>query len=495
MKSEKTPSFRPGLGKEIKLRHFFVLGFGCIVGVGWVIVLGEWLKQAGPLGALIGFAGGGSLMLIVGLCYAEMSTMFPVAGGEIAYTYEIFGVKASFLSGWLLVLNFTAFISFEAISAGWVMETLLPCFKGTRLYTIRGEPVNLGGLLLALVGTLFLAFLNYRGIKSAVIFQEIFTYGLILFSLIFIFAGIFWGKLSHLQPLFSRHEFLPLLGGVVAVFVTAPIFLAGFNVIPQVMEEKAEGTPTRLVGRVIILSLLGALFFYLLVILSSSMSMPWKKIINFELPAAAAFEAAFHSPLIAKIVLFAALCGIVTTWNTVFIAASRALFSLGRGRIIPSIFGIVHPRFGSPFIAVFFSGAVAFLGIFLGRKAIIPIVNVGATCVTFAYFLVCLGIIKMRRLHPQKPRPYRMPGGAFVAAIGGGISLLTFFLTLYQPYANSKGEFPLEWAFLLGWLALGAIFWSLAHKIRTQITERERRLLILGKACPPGLKEEREEDS
>jgi amino acid permease len=52
------------LEKGIKLRHYFVLGFGCIVGVGWVVVLGDWLEQAGPLGALIGFAGGGSLMLV-----------------------------------------------------------------------------------------------------------------------------------------------------------------------------------------------------------------------------------------------------------------------------------------------------------------------------------------------------------------------------------------------------------------------------------------------
>ncbi len=87
------------LEKGIKLRHYFVLGFGCIVGVGWVVVLGEWLEQAGPLGALLGFAGGGSLMIIVGLCYGEMATMFPVAGGEIAYTYEIYGVKTSFLVG------------------------------------------------------------------------------------------------------------------------------------------------------------------------------------------------------------------------------------------------------------------------------------------------------------------------------------------------------------------------------------------------------------
>jgi len=472
------------LEKGIKLRHYFVLGFGCIVGVGWVVVLGEWLEQAGPLGALIGFAGGGSLMIIVGLCYGEMATMFPVAGGEIAYTYEIYGVKTSFLVGWFLTLCFTIFISFEAISAGWLFGELLPGLKGFLLYTNRGDPVHTGTLIFGLAGTVLLTYLNYRGIKAAVIFQEVFTYGLIILSLVFIVAGIFWGKASHLQPIFSKTEPWPIIGGIASVFIMAPIFIAGFNVIPQTMEEKAERTSMRLVGQVIVLSIVGAVIFYLLVILSASMSTPWQGIVELELPAAGAFEAAFNSPLMAKIVLFAAFCGILSTWNTVFITASRAFFALGRARIIPSMFGRVHDRHGSPFVATLFAGSLAFLAVFLGRNAIVPILNVGVSCVTFAFFLICLGLIKMRRQRPDIQRPYRTPGGKVTAAFGSVISLFVFGLSLYQPYVNSKGRFPLEWGIILGWGALGIAFWIGAQKIRTSISENERRQLILGQTTP-----------
>ncbi|MFC2166114.1 APC family permease [Acidobacteriota bacterium] len=472
------------LEKGIKLRHYFVLGFGCIVGVGWVVVLGEMFEQAGPLGTILGFAGGGSLMIIVGLCYGEMATMFPVAGGEIAYTYEIYGVKTSFLVGWFLTLCFTIFIAFEAISAGWLFGEMVPGLKGPFLYTSGGDPVHLGTLAFGLIGTLLLTYLNFRGIKSAVIFQEIFTYGLIILSLIFIIAGIFWGKTSNMTPLFAKTETWPIIGGIAAVFVMAPIFIAGFNVIPQTMEEKAEKTSMRLVGQVIVLSIVGAVIFYLLVFLSASMSTPWQDIVGLELPAAGAFEAAFNSPLMAKIVLFAAFCGILSTWNTVFITASRAFFALGRARIIPTKFGAVHNAHGSPYFAILFAGSIAFLATFLGRSAIVPIINVGVSCVTFAFFLICLGLIKLRRQRPDAHRPYRTPGGKVTAAFGSVISLFVFGLSLYQPYSSSEGRFPLEWGIILGWSIVGIAFWIGARKIRSSISEQERRRLILGRSTP-----------
>jgi amino acid transporter len=248
------------------------------------------------------------------------------------------------------------------------------------------------------------------------------------------------------------------------------------------MEEKAERTSMRLVGQVIVLSIIGAVIFYLLVILSASMSTPWQGILGLDLPAAGAFEAAFKSPLMAKIVLVAAFCGILSTWNTVFITASRAFFALGRARIIPHRFGAVHNTHGSPSFATLFAGTLAFLAVFLGRNAIVPILNVGTSCVTFAFFLICLGLIKMRRQRPEAHRPYRTPGGKVTAAFGSVISLFVFGLSLYQPYANSDGEFPLEWGIIIGWSILGAAFWIGARKIRNQISEKERRTLILGKS-------------
>jgi amino acid transporter len=190
----------------------------------------------------------------------------------------------------------------------------------------------------------------------------------------------------------------------------------------------------------------------------------------------------------------AGICGIVTTWNTVFISSSRVIFALGRARVIPPQFGRIHRVFESPFNAVLFAAALSSVGVLLGRSAILPIVNVAGTCYAFAYFFTCLSVIKLRRNQPQALRPYRIPGGIAVAAMGVVFSVAIFFLTIYEPYRNSRGAVPLEWVFILVWAALGILFWMSARKIRVQVSEEERRGLILGHPSPHAAKDSPNEE-
>ena len=469
---------RPELKKEISAIQFFTLGFGTIIGVGWVVVLGQWLSMAGPLGAIVGFAGGGLIMMLVALCYVEMSSQLPVAGGEVAYAYELYGVNASFAIGWVMTLVYIATTTFEALSVGWVAGAMLEGFEGPILYTVRGDPVYLGSLALGLGGMALLTFLNYRGAKAATRFQDVLTYGVLGCSLIFITAGLVWGKASNLEPLFQQTSSAGM--GIAGVLATSPFWYGGFNVIPQAIEEMAPGTSVKMVGRMILLSLFSAGLFYCLIILSASMSMPWQEMLELELPAAGAFEAALNSPALANLVLLAAFFGIVTTWNAIFLAASRVLFALGRASIIPPTFASVHSKFRSPATAVLFVGAVGSAGVFLGRGAIIPIVNVGATCLILGYLITCWGVIKMRRDRPDEDRPFRVPGGIATASFAVLGCLYMLFMTLYGPYASAEGSFPLEWMIFLGWAVLGVIFWVGARRLRGSVSEAERRRQILG---------------
>jgi amino acid transporter len=467
------------LKKAIKAHHYFSLAFGSIIGVGWIMVLGDWLEIAGPLGAILGFAIGTLVIVIVGLCYAELASILPVTGGEVAYVYEIFGLKASYAIGWYLCLPYVAVTSFEAISIGWIVGIIFPATRGKALYTIAGEQIYTGSLLLGIAGMAILTFLIYTGLKSAAVFQEIFTYALLILSLIFICAGIFWGSTANLTPVFSKVGVFPVFGGIMIIFMAVPNWLAGFNIIPQTMEEKAPGISERKVVRMIILSIFIAGFFYMLVILSSSMAAPWKSLLPLDLPVAGAFEAAFRSPLLAKFVLLAGLCGMITTWNVVFIASTRILFAMGRARIMPQVFSRIHPRFGSPTFAVIFVGIIGTLGALLGRGAILPIVNANSNCFAAAFFFTCLGVIKLRQRRPDALRPYRIPGGNVIPSIGILFCVFLFFLTLYQPYKLADNRFPMEWAFIIFWVFLGVLFWAFTRKVRTSISESERRKLIL----------------
>lgn len=138
------------------------------------------------------------------------------------------------------------------------------------------------------------------------------------------------------------------------MLATAGFWYAGFDTIPQAMEEVESGTRLRLLPRVIGASIIFALLFYCLVILATAMSLPRPQLLESELPAAAAIEAAFASPILGRVVLFAGLCGLITTWNALFFAATRIVFAMARAHMIPHRLAAVHERHGSPSAAVIF---------------------------------------------------------------------------------------------------------------------------------------------
>lgn len=82
---------RKKLGGGISLIGFFSFAFGSMIGVGWVTGIGSWFVSAGPLGAIVAFGLAAIFMSLIGLCYAEVTSAIPVAGGEVAYAYKAFG--------------------------------------------------------------------------------------------------------------------------------------------------------------------------------------------------------------------------------------------------------------------------------------------------------------------------------------------------------------------------------------------------------------------
>jgi APA family basic amino acid/polyamine antiporter len=468
-----------GLKKEIGWRQLFSLAFGTIIGIGWVTVLGQWLVQAGSLGAILGFAGGGIVMIFVGLCYAEMASMFPVSGGEVAYSYEVYGLQTTFLTGWMLALTFIGVVAFEVISVGWIGSVVFPSLKGPLLYRISGDGVNLGSLLMALASGVGVSWLNYRGAKMAATFQYVAVWGLLLTSLIFITVGLVGGEASYLEPLFVRSKSGSVWLGVVGIFATAPFWYSGFDTIAQAMGEKKEGASLHLVGRVIVVAIVAAMLFYGLVIASTSMTMPRSELTALELPTAAAFQAAFRSPFLGKLVLMAGLLGLLTTLNAFFFAATRVLYALGQSRVLPPFFSTVHPVLGTPVGAVVFVAFLCMLLAFLGRSAIMPIVNSGSASLGLVFLLTCVGVLRLRRKQPQRVRPYRAPGlWMVIAGIAG--SVLMLLIAIYLPYSAAEGRFPMEWTFILVWSAFGVVCWRAGKSIRQGISEPERRRLMLG---------------
>jgi amino acid transporter len=246
------------------------------------------------------------------------------------------------------------------------------------------------------------------------------------------------------------------------------------------MGERAHGSSLRLVGTMIMLSIVVAAAFYVLLILACSMLMPWPQFAALPMPAADGFRMALGSEALAKTVLVTALLGLLTTWNSVFIFASRVLFTLGQGRLLARTFSTVHPRHGSPSTAVLFVGVVSAAAVGLGRGALLPIVNVAGICLAGAALLICIGVIRFRRTNPAAERPYRVPGGNLTAAVAAGVCSWMVGWALVEPALVRSP--PLEWVVLGSWTILGAVLWITAGRTRRSVSEPERERLIVSAA-------------
>ena len=468
------------LKRDVGAFQFFAFAFGAVVGVGWAVVLGDWLRQAGPLGAMLGLAAGGAFIVLIGFCYGEIAAIIPAAGGEMAYAYEVFGERSGYLIGWMLSFVYIVVAGFMAISIGWILGALIPGIEGPVLYTSLGQEVRAGTLALGLTGMALITWINIRGVKVSGRAQDMLVVVLLITATIFILAGIVRGDASNLRPYFQRSASGSIWPGVLALFMTATYWFGGFNVIPTMMEEKATGTSYRRIGIVIVLAIAIGVVFKTAVILSASMTMPWNELMAMDIPAAAAFETALGSVFLGKLVLLTALLGLVSTWNAILVSGSRTLFALGRARLISPWLGAVHPVHGSPANAILLSGIVGAVVTLLGRKAALPIVNSSSTCLALAYLLTCVAVVRLRKSRPDAPRPFRVPGGMATMVVAIASAAFSLGLSIYQPWVDAKGGLPLEWVMLAGWVAIGLIAWAAGTKGRDGLVAAARRRVILG---------------
>ncbi|MEE3369471.1 MAG: APC family permease [Planctomycetota bacterium] len=468
---------RPQLKRVIGRLGFFSLAFGSMIGVGWITSLGNWFEKAGPLGAITAFLVGGLVMLVIGLCYAEVTPMLPVAGGEVAYAYKASGTSMAFVVGWCLALGYLSVSAFEAGSIGVVLAYIEPRLEVGPLYSVNGVTVFASHLAIAAVFTLFITVINFVGVNVATRVQVGLTILLVICASAFVIAGFGQGSTQNLRPGFVGETAFAGFQGILAVLVTVPFWFVGFDTIPQAAEERQGQLPARRLSQCIVMSILGSILFYVAVITTVGVVTPWQTIVGAKLPTARAFETAFESRLWVNLVLMVGLIGLLTSWNGFFLAGTRVLFALGRAHIIHPAFGRTHAKFGTPTTAVVFSGVVTLFSAGLGKGALIAFVDAGSLGIVLAFVGVALSLVKLRRSFPHLPRPYRVPGG-WILPVAAMIGSLLLLLVMVVP--GSPGSLTgLEWVIVAGFLCLGVVFWFAARATRARLTETERGRLIL----------------
>ena len=465
--------------KTIMLRQLFTLGVGTIVGVAWLMVLGPVIAGAGPIGAVIAFIIGAVAMIPIALCYAELSGVLPHAGGEIVYAFEIFGTRLAYVAGLCLAFIYIINCVFFAVSVGWLVNKLVPGIEGRTLYSLLGERLHFGDLVIGMVGTLLIAVANFRGVKTATQLQDWATYALLCASGIFIVAGLVSGDLHNLRPWFAHSDWGLGAGGVLGILAVTPYFFGGFNTIPQALGELQNSKDREKVAGLLVGCLMASLVFYCLVLIAVSMALPRDRLLSFDLPVAGAFAAAFASKALGDLVLFSGLVGLIAVWNALFFAATRVLYALGRSYLLHPRLGVLDQRRGSPGAAIALVAVLTLIGIVLGKGVLLPVVNVTSTLFAVMYLIVTAGVLRYRSSGAVVARSYRVPGATALVWFGVVFSAYLVGLSLYQQYQATTGRLPVEWVLLLAFAIAGVTFWNFSRATRSRLSATARRQVIL----------------
>ena len=428
------------------------LGIGAIIGAGLFSLTGvAAANHAGPA-VVLSFVLAAFGCAFAGICYSEFSTMIPIAGSAYTYSYATMGELMAWIIGWDLVLEYAVGAATVAVSwSGYVASlckdygVILPArlmaspFQaitlddGTQGYGI----INLPAILVVVMISLLLM----RGIQESATANGVIVVLKVSVVILFIFAG--W---SYINPA-NYVPFVPENTGTFGNFgwsgvvrAAGVVFFAfiGFDAVSTAAQETKNpqrDMPIGIIGSLLVCTVLYVLFSHVLT------GMLNYKDLNNAAPVAAAINLTPYIWL-KSVIKVAIIAGYTSVILVMLLGQSRVFYSMSRDGLLPKLFSDIHPKFRTPWrsnllFMVFVGCAAAFTPI----QVVGEMTSIGTL---FAFVLVCIGIIVMRKTHPELPRPFRTPLVPFLPIVGVIVNLLLM--------AGLGWE---NWTRLFVWMAIG----------------------------------------
>ncbi|MGI8887680.1 MAG: amino acid permease [Nocardioidaceae bacterium] len=449
------------LRKELGPLQLTVFGVGVIIGTGIFVLTGEAAgEKAGPAVAL-SFVFSGIACALAALCYAEFASTVPVAGSAYTFSYASLGELVAWVIGWDLILELA--LGASTVAVGWstyfadVMEQAGITLPAS---TYGAEP-DLVPNLVAPAIVLILTAVICLGIKVSSQFNFVMVVVKLSIILLVIVAGLFFIKSGNYSPfippsgseaasgaaptesLLQDLGFAPGAFGFSGIFTGAAlVFFAyiGFDIVATAAEETKN--PQRDLPIGILASLGICTVLYVAVSLVVTGMVDYTEI-EIDAPLAAAFRSV-GQPGIATTISVGALIGLTTVMMILLLGQSRVFFAMSRDRLLPPAFSKVSERFGTPIRTSITTGVVvAVISAFVPLTELAELVNIGTL---FAFILVAIGVLVLRRTRPDLERAFRCPAVPLVPILA---VLAAFYLMLNLAAAT--------WVRFFVWMALGFV--------------------------------------
>lgn len=468
------------LKKSLSALDLTVFGVGVIIGTGIFVLTGQVAKQnAGPATALA-FVVAGVVCALAALCYAEFASTVPVAGSAYTFSYAALGELPAWTIGWDLVLEFALGTAVVAVgwsgyirslldNAGWHLPDAL---AGPDVAQGVGFDILAFALVLVLTGILVLGMKLSARVTTVVVAVKV------VVVLIVIIAGAFFIKAENFSPFIPESQKIPagqslkapliqlMFGyqptsfGVMGIFTAASVvFFAfiGFDIVATAAEETRN--PQRDMPRGILGSLFICTLLYVLVSIVVTGMQHYSKL-SVNAPLADAFKATGH-PFYAGIISFGAAVGLTTVCMILLLGQTRVFFAMSRDGLLPRFFSHVHPKYKTPHRPTILLGVlIAILAGFTSLSELAELVNIGTL---FAFVVVAISVIILRRTRPDLHRAFRTPWVPVVPAISVAASL---WLMLNLPAET--------WLRFAIWMVIGFVVYFLYGRTHSELVKRRK---------------------
>ncbi|HEX3316853.1 MAG TPA: amino acid permease, partial [Solirubrobacteraceae bacterium] len=436
-----TEDGRHALRRAVGALDLTALGIGAIIGTGIFVIIGEAIGKSGPA-IILSFVLAGVTCLFSALSYAELAAMIPVSGSAYTYSYATLGELVAWIIGWDLILEYGFSVAVVAVGWGGYLNTLLGDVFGATLPNAIANPPGEGGVVN--VPAVFLVLLITGVLIIGVRESARFNTGMVIIKLavlaFFVVLGFTAIKSQNYSP-FAPKGFSGMADAAALIFFA----YIGFDAVSTSSEEARK--PSRDLPLALVGSLVIATVVYILVAVVAVGLLPANQLAaNAKAPLSAALQIGGGFSFGADVIAVGALVAITSVVLTILYGQTRITFAMCRDGLLPRGLARLSKRRTPWLITLIFGLLAAGFAAFIPLSALAELVNIGTL---FAFILVNVGVIWLRRTQPEVERPFRVPLVPLFPIIG----------TLLCIYLMTKLSGATWWRFGI-WLVVGLVIYA-----------------------------------